>query len=608
MKNTKKINTIFRERLNLEKFNTISFKITFISLSATLLATFITGAILLNRVSNMVSKENQTHLDHALQNITSIIDSAVRETSQSNRTILNNAGIQEILIRSQKENYSNEEYINDRDQISLLMTGLTVSEGVYFASFYGKDGFAIFNTNSFYIPIDFNLFRDSWILDHQQQIDDRDLFIIPPKRLEQNYYSSFWPYLIVRPLKDMISKDVIAYVAVFGDCRVFQNILQENYNQLVAGESQSLISDLHLLDSENYVIASTNKEEIGIQFSLENQNEKPRYNLTSQYSEFTTVLTANPNYFAYTIRSTMLPLIIMLFFLFTIFGIIIVTALRIKMRPLQKLTISMAQVGQGDFTLTLDEKNINETDIREVYRGFNRMTKKINSLIINDYQQQILLKSAQIESLKYQINPHFLYNTLQAIEAIAEIRNIPDIQVISVCLSKMFRYNLAAGDIVTLSEELSHLSSYFKIEKIRFQDCIHFEIKIDKDLHGQKIPKFILQPIVENAIIHGFSGITAPRIIQITADTSEEKQQLILHVIDNGIGITEEKLRELNQQIILKISPSQSSQIKESIGIANVHKRVVNYCGDKFGVHIHSIPDQGTDVSIYLPLSFDYKL
>ena len=166
----------------------------------------------------------------------------------------------------------------------------------------------------------------------------------------------------------------------------------------------------------------------------------------------------------------------------------------------------MQFVGLGNFKLRLDEEACHDDDIRELYIGFNHMTEKIDNLITNVYEQQLVLKSAQLQSLTYQINPHFLYNTLQTIEAIAEVRDIPEVQTIATSLAQMFRYNLKPENFVPLSDELAHLKTYFSIECIRFRNQIKFDIDIGPELYSLSVPKFILQPIVENSLTHAFKG------------------------------------------------------------------------------------------------------
>ncbi|MDR1559523.1 MAG: histidine kinase [Clostridiales bacterium] len=560
----------------------------------------------MSNTSHTLNQRNEASLSYILRNLNTNLDSIFNEASQSNRMILNNPLIQEILLYSQSEDYSDSGYLDVRNRLFTLLTGYSIYNGVYFASFYNCDGHLIFtNENaSFKIEI-YDLFSNEWIKSHKDLIDSREVFIVPPVYIGQNQYSTFRPYMIIRPLTDIEESRVSVYVTVFAEAGLIDAAVSESFTQInVSAEPQ--INSIRLSDTDGVIITSTNAAEVGerltgqsaVSFnSVERYGDTLRYR--SKFTGFTLTLEINPNYTSGIFRESASLLALILLVLFSVMGLAIVAVLRVKMRPLERLTESMEQVGKGHFELTLDCGNIKDDDIKTLYEGFNGMTKKIDSLITNVYRQQLDLKSAQLKSLTFQINPHFLYNTLQTIEVIAELKDLPEIQTITICLSKMFRYNLQPDNMVPLREELAHLSSYFEIEKIRFRGDIEFKFEVTSSLTELSVPKFILQPIAENAIIHGFKGSPVPHVIVVRAEIAEPGQ-LWLSVIDNGVGISASKLTALNRILSSRdVSPAEENG-RESIGIVNVHKRIVHCCGPRYGVNVVS-DGIGTDVILRLP-------
>ena len=204
-----------------------------------------------------------------------------------------------------------------------------------------------------------------------------------------------------------------------------------------------------------------------------------------------------------------------------------------------------------------------------------------------------------MKNLQLQINPHFLYNTLETISSLAAIK-----QVFVVCdmcqkLGDIFRYSLGKnyGEYVTLEQELEHTKNYIFIQKIRLGDRLEVFYDIEVFPDQCKILRFILRPIVENAILHGLGNITGKGTLEISA--FEQKDMLILKVMDDGIGMDEEKVESLNIYIN---SNGHKEDTKKSIGIRNVNQRIKLACGENYGITIESRPYRGSSFTIRLPI------
>ncbi len=223
-----------------------------------------------------------------------------------------------------------------------------------------------------------------------------------------------------------------------------------------------------------------------------------------------------------------------------------------------------------------------------------------------DYEQELLMKQASITTLQSQINPHFLYNTLECIRGQALMADSPDIAAAVQALSLFFRYSISGkSDIATVREELENLKNYVAIQSYRFKD--RFVMHIDLDEAGQAmealLPKLSLQPVVENAIIHGFSDITSGGMVTVAVRQTGDNVSIL--VTDNGKGMDEATLLALNKTICGEELPQQqpgSPKRRSGMGMQNVDKRIKYRFGMEYGLSVYSSPGCGTDVELFFPL------
>jgi sensor histidine kinase YesM len=271
-------------------------------------------------------------------------------------------------------------------------------------------------------------------------------------------------------------------------------------------------------------------------------------------------------------------------------------------RPIQHLAAAMAQVGKGDFDISLDEPV--DQELRPIFSGFNTMVAEIRSLIQTVHEEKLLAKSAQFEALRYQINPHFLYNALQTIEAIGEIRGVEEVRIMAQSLGKFFRYNTQGVSEVFLYEEIDQIDSQLRVEKIRFGDKISWNVTVPPETRECRILKFILQPLIENAIIHGFRSLTRKGFVRVSVEM--RGQDLAIEVWDNGIGMEEETYRAISEA--LTANTGETSPPQGFVGILNVHRRLLNYYGPRYGLRYERGGDGGTTALLLLPAVFSPAL
>ncbi|MFA5570540.1 MAG: sensor histidine kinase [Sphaerochaetaceae bacterium] len=261
-------------------------------------------------------------------------------------------------------------------------------------------------------------------------------------------------------------------------------------------------------------------------------------------------------------------------------------------RPIRQLQEAMIQVGKGDWNLQPVSKSKDE--IADLAHSFTSMVKKIQMLLETTKEEQHLAKEMEFRALQAQINPHFLYNSLESIVWMAEGGKKEEIITMTKSLSYFYRLSLAKGDYkVSIKDELSHIEHYLIIQKLRYRDILSFEIDVPEHLYAYSIIKIILQPIVENAIYHGIKNTRDAGLVKIVA--YEDGDAIVFEVQDNGKGMTKEKVHELQN---LLSSPLSTKSFVSSYGLRNIHQRLQLDYGEHMGLHITSEIDVGTTVYI----------
>ena len=234
-------------------------------------------------------------------------------------------------------------------------------------------------------------------------------------------------------------------------------------------------------------------------------------------------------------------------------------------------------------------------DVKLLADSLNVMIEKIKTLIDNVMLEQMRLREAELEILQMQINPHFLYNTLDTIVWLAEAGQKEQVVSMVQTLSDFFRASLNSGkDIVSLEGECRHITSYLQIQQVRYQDILTYDVDIPEEIANCKIPKITLQPLVENALYHGIKNKRGKGRIVVTG--RREKDKCVIRVEDNGIGMTKERLNQVRGGLTTKIEDSN-----DFYGLYNVNERIRLKFGEEYGLSIDSVLQEGTCVEVWLP-------
>jgi two-component system sensor histidine kinase YesM len=234
--------------------------------------------------------------------------------------------------------------------------------------------------------------------------------------------------------------------------------------------------------------------------------------------------------------------------------------------------------------------------------SFNIMIGKIRDLLDSKIKEQENLKKAELRALQAQINPHFLYNTLDTIIWMAESKKTEQVIEIVSALSKFFRISLSKGkDWITIAEEIERTRSYLIIQKMRYRDILDYKIEIDERVADNTILKLILQPLVENALYHGIKNKREGGTISVRAKLNDENE-VLLEVEDDGIGFTLEKLAQLQAELE---NDSDDIRVESGFGIGNVNNRIRLYYGKQYGLSVKSEYNTGTCVTLVIPAKKD---
>lgn len=296
---------------------------------------------------------------------------------------------------------------------------------------------------------------------------------------------------------------------------------------------------------------------------------------------------------AYHIRSITVAVVIFCVIFAAILYFFISDALT---HPILDLKEKMAQAESGNLEVRAHSGNSDE--IADLCHSFNVMIGKIKELLDRNIKEQEELKKSELKALQAQINPHFLYNTLDAIVWMTEANNKEQVVKITKTLSSFFRIVLSRGEEwISIEEEVEHIQSYLTIQKMRYRDILDYELVFDKNILGFRVLKLTLQPLVENAIYHGIKNKRKPGLIQVRGGILDGNT-LLLEVLDNGGGMTAEKLRDVRKTLdrdMLEIDGDNG------YGLKNVNQRIKLYYGKEWGVSVDSDQGVGTRVSVVIP-------
>ncbi len=260
--------------------------------------------------------------------------------------------------------------------------------------------------------------------------------------------------------------------------------------------------------------------------------------------------------------------------------------------PIDKLCERLEAIGKGSL-LVCEPIQADVEEVQLLSDGIESMVGRLKQQIDKNIEQEKQRRRTMLALLQAQMNPHFLYNTMDTIIWLMESGEISEAVMMVSSLSNYFRFSLSRGqNVITLAEEEQHIRSYLEIQQIRYRDLMDYNIDIPDELKKYILPKLTLQPLVENALYHGIKISRRKGIIRVTGIAQDER--LILEVTDDGIGMTEERLDAVRASLMYDRN--------EGFGLRTVHQRIQILFGGEYGLSVESTPDVGTKVFVTIPM------
>lgn len=422
--------------------------------------------------------------------------------------------------------------------------------------------------------------------------------------LISGYYNAYREKDIIRFVLKLYNNSnrnkKIGYVVCDVDSKVFTDILEkyctENtmYIWLQSDSDRPIVSQGSLTEVDDGIYQVISGQiEAGDQASIANQSkqelfqaEQRKYNLTAYSLMPESILQQNQQ--ALTVNLITIAVVMVI-----VSAMLIFIVSRSITKPLDMLIGTIQRIAGGEMEL---RANVTKSDeIGELGRNFNVMLDQVEELKEKENQANLQLAQAQYKALQAQINPHFLYNTLDTMSSIAEVKDCPEVSMLSQSLSNIFRYSLNMKDpLSTVAKEIVHLKNYCYVMDVRMQDHVQYYYDIDPESLKARVPRISIQPLVENALNHGLRNKRGEKQVRIGAKVKEELLEIC--VADNGVGMDAEKMNKS-----LKQSNLDYVERGNSIGIHNINARLKILYGEEYGLHIESMIGEGTRVWMVIP-------
>lgn len=391
------------------------------------------------------------------------------------------------------------------------------------------------------------------------------------------------PYILIQELRNEFSK--LEEITTESESQMWLQSLLRNIDTLEKRVDDIKVSlsrggkyneNIEKLDNNIYILTELIQDDIQYYIYYQTQSmDKVTISLRQQINKFIIICSI---------------VVVVLALFVIIFTIIFVSDI---LHPIRQLHEATKKVAEGDFSA---RANVNTKDeISALADGFNNMAENMQSLLDQMKEDEQKMRRTDLRLLQEQINPHFLYNTLDTIVWLIEGNESDQAVEMVVTLSNFFRIVLSKGkEFISIREEEQHINSYLEIQKMRYHDIMEYDIQIDRVLYDYQILKLTLQPIVENALYHGLKYKRAKGYIHINGEKDGNIIRLIVR--DNGVGMEEHELEELRKEIS---RPCQETE--KGFGLANVNERIHMYFGQEYGMEIQSTKGKGTIVEITIP-------
>lgn len=572
----------------LKKWNTLRNQILFIFLLVMIIVLLIVSLLTLRHVSSLLKNNAEKQIQQVAIEANGRIESLYEQINMSSKLVITDEEVQRILTNVQQRK---EVSFSDRQRLMGHINRIMGNtDGIFsFQLFAGKQQRVL--------PLDedslLNRIDKKWI--NEANTAKGRMVWIGEDPADKNYFLAIRS---VNLIEKQFRNGGYLLISINRNHIKFANETNENNQYTI------------LLDQDQRPIINNYNGDIkSIIESNENivQLKQREYIVTKQSSKLTgwTVLILTPvselTEGMSGIRTGFILSGIFGVFIFTICSFFLSTVIT---RPIVRLTKTMQRAGEGSLTLNPSVSSVNE--INELNSTYNQLVKETNHLIQMVYQKEILRSRSELKALQAQINPHFLFNTLDALHWSLEEKDEEELSELVLAMSNLFRYTITKetdDDWVFLKDEIKHIGDYMEIMKMRFGDRLQWQVILPVEYELVRIPKLIIQPLIENAILHGAGNKLGNCLVSITVVPikREDTEWICISVQDDGLGMDKERLEWITQSM----KTGGTSSVKgKGMAISNVYKRLKLYY--KGITHsdllIESKLNMGTRISFELPI------
>ncbi len=572
----------------LKKWNTLRNQILFIFILVMVIVLLIVSLITLKQVSSLLKNNAEKQIQQVAIEANGRFESLYEQINLASKLVLTNEGVQEVLTKG----YDGKEVtFHDRQRLMGITNIITAnSDGVF--------SFQLFsNPENRVLPLDeeslLNRVDKSWI----EQADNAKggLVWIGQDPNDKNYFLALRR---VNLLERKYRNGGYLLINIYREYFQFANKdLTDETNQysiLLNEENQAIFTNFHgdldtIINSEQSIIEL-------------NQMDYMVTHETSKITGWTVLILTPVSVLTEGISGIRTGIILSGFLGLIIFTICSFFLSTVITSPIVKLTKTMQRAGDGSLPSTPSTASVYE--VNELNSTYNQLVKETNHLIQMVYQKEILRNRSELKALQAQINPHFLFNTLDALHWSLEDKNEIELSELVLAMSDLFRYTITKetdDEWVFIKDEINHIEDYMDIMKMRFGSRLICTISVPKEYEFVRIPKLIIQPLVENAILHGAGNKRGECQISLTVEQADDHHVLIT-VKDDGPGMEKEKLESI--RLAMKTGGVSSiSGSGKGMAISNVYKRLKLYYQNKMDTELSIISEvkNGTHISFVIP-------
>lgn len=569
---------------------TILFEMTISFILVIFFTSTILGIYTFNNLGKYINSQIKFYQEQNIKQVYEKLDSYT-ESIDSVERILTGIAIEHELFQKgtgSRNSINNEIYLQSiDDMLRVIRRTSTCINNIFMVCDKGN------YTSSNYFDSDM-LIEKSWY--KEALIEEKNTVITIPHNADYQSIYGDGPVVISVVKKVISPKDAKTIIGVI--------MLDIDYSTLVNELKSSEFDDKNLIllrNEDNGMIANSysldfsKAEEYRGKMELTKKSISTYKYETKKYGWKVEVIVSKAS--LYSKFGSVLNTFVLIVIITVVFSIVLSYILAKKItKPINQLVLRMQDLSKGDFNARVDE--VENRDIQVLSDGFNKMSYHIKQLMDNLRKKDYESANARFLALQAQINPHFLYNTLETIRSIAIRNQVESIADMAKSMADIFRYSVdSTKEEVILKDELKHVKNYINIQKIRYKERLNVEFNIDESLLNYKIIKLVIQPLVENAIYHGIDMKKEAGKLCIECSKFEDK--VLISVSDNGIGIKKQDLEELRKNL----ENSIDRKINKSIGLINVNSRLKLYYGENCSLSIESDYDIGTKVYFKIPIT-----